>query len=72
MNQLNNMTKEEKQLFNFKNQLHNLLIRAPDIRLGVDRYGEIVAFIPSHDPDKEADRVYVPTFGKQESINIEL
>ena len=64
---MNNTTKKtdaEKQLHNFRNQLHTLLIRNPEIRLATDSFGDIVAFIPEGD----RPRVHLPTCGKQEMI----
>jgi hypothetical protein len=58
-------TEAEKQLIKFRNQLHNLLIRNPEIRLSADRDGDILAFIPEGD----RPRVYLPTSGKQELIS---
>lgn len=58
-------TKAEKQLIKFRNQLHNLLIRNPEIRLAGDRDGDILAFIPEGD----LPLVYLPTSGKQELIS---
>jgi hypothetical protein len=58
-------TQAEKQLIKFRNQMHNLLIRNPDIRIGVDKNGDVVAFIPEGDRPRE----YLPTSGKQELIS---
>jgi hypothetical protein len=58
-------TPAEKQLHNFRNQLHTLLIRNPEIRLATDSFGDIVAFIPEGD----RPRVHLPTSGKQELIS---
>ena len=62
-------TEAEKQLIKFRNQLHNLLIKYPDIRLAVDshNYPDILAFIPSH-TEERAPRIALPTSGKQELI----
>jgi hypothetical protein len=57
-------TEAQKQLIKFQDQLHKLLMRHPDIRIGVDRHGYVVAFIPEGD----RPRVYLPTNGKQELI----
>ena len=57
-------TPAEKQLIKFRNQLHNLLIRNPEIRLATDSFGDIVAFIPEGD----RPRVHLPTSGQQELI----
>jgi hypothetical protein len=57
-------TEAEKQLIKFRNQLHNLLIRNPGIRIGADQHGYVVAFIPEGD----RPRVFLPTSGQQELI----
>ena len=59
-------TETEKQLIKFRNQLHNLLIKYPEIRLSAAGHGngDILAFIPEGDCPK----VYLPTSGKQELI----
>ena len=64
MNNTTKKTEAEKQLIRFRNQLHNLLIRNPEIRLATDSFGDIVAFIPEGD----RPRVHLPTSGKQELI----
>jgi hypothetical protein len=67
---MNNTTKKtdaEKQLIKFRNQLHNLLIRNPEIRLAGDAAGDILAFIP--DTEHPRARVYLPRSGKQEQIS---
>lgn len=58
-------TDAEKNLIKFRNQLHTLLIRNPEIRLATDSFGDIVAFIPEGD----RPRVHLPTSGKQELIS---
>ena len=58
-------TDAEKNLIKFRNQLHTLLIRNPEIRLAADSFGDIVAFIPEGD----RPRVHLPTSGKQELIS---
>ena len=57
-------TEAEKQLIRFRNQLHNLLIRNPEIQIMGDINGDVVAFIPEGD----RPQVYLPTSGKQELI----
>ena len=64
MNNTTKKTEAEKQLIKFRNQLHNLLIRNPEIRLAGDAAGDILAFIPEGD----RPRVYLPRSGKQELI----
>lgn len=58
-------TQAEKDLIKFRNQMHNLLMRYPDIRIGVDPWGDVVAFMPEGD----RPRVYLPKSGKQELID---
>lgn len=58
-------TQAEKQLINFRNQLHTLLIRNPEIRISGDMDGDVVAFIPEGD----TPWVYLPKSGKQELIS---
>ena len=61
-------TQAEKELNEFCNQLHNLLIKYPNIRLSGDVDGDVVASIGSMNYYKTLS-VYVPTSGKQELIN---
>jgi len=62
-------TQAEKELIKFKNQLHNLLIRNPSIRIGVDKNGDVVAFIfDGH--STVYPRVHLPTSGQQEPIKV--
>jgi hypothetical protein len=60
-------TPAEKQLIKFRNQLHNLLIRNPEIRLAGDEAGDILAFISDEEWPKT--KVYLPRSGHQELIN---
>jgi hypothetical protein len=60
-------TPAEKQLIKFRNQLHNLLIRNPEIRPAGDEAGDILAFIPNTEHPRP--RVYLPRSGQQELIN---
>jgi hypothetical protein len=68
-------TDAQKQLHKFRNQLHTLLIRNPEIRLATDSFGDIVAFIPEGDrprvhlPTSSSSGVPIPTSGKQELIS---
>ena len=68
-------TDAEKQLHKFRNQLHNLLIRNPEIRLAGDAAGDILAFIPGDDVHPHTGaytlwtRVYLPRSGDQELIS---
>ena len=61
-------TEAEKQLLKFRNQLHKLLIKYPEIRLSGDRDGDVLAFIPASDWTTKTTKLYVPTNGKQELI----
>jgi hypothetical protein len=61
-------TEAEKQLIKFRNQLHNLLIRNPEIRLSGDINGDVLAYIPASDWTTKTTKLYVPTSGKQEPI----
>jgi hypothetical protein len=62
-------TQAEKQLIKFRNQLHNLLIRNPDIRIGSTQDGDPIAWIRTGDAYRCYEQVYLPTSGKQELIN---
>ena len=68
-------TPAEKQLHKFRNQLHNLLIRNPEIRLAGDAAGDILAFIPDYTKHPHTGeytlwtRVYLPRSGDQELIS---
>lgn len=62
-------TPAEKQLIKFRNQLHNLLIKYPEIRLAGDMNGDVMAFIPAWDWTTKTHKLYVPTNGKQELIS---
>lgn len=58
-------TEAEKQLFKFRNQLHNLLIRYPDIWISGDTNGDVIAAILK---EGQYTRTYLPSSGKQELI----
>jgi hypothetical protein len=60
-------TEAEKKLIKFKNQLHNLLIKYPEIRLAGDMNGDVLAWIPAG-PGSKSTKLYVPTNGNQELI----
>jgi hypothetical protein len=62
-------TETEKQLIKFRNQLHNLLIRNPDIRIGSTQDGEPIAWIRTGDAYRCYEQIYLPTTGKQELIS---
>ena len=53
-------TDAEKQLIKFRNQLHNLLIKYPDIRITGDEHRDVVAWIRTTDTDMSGDQVYLP------------
>jgi len=61
-------TETEKQLIKFRNQLHNLLIRNPGIRLGCTLDGELIAWIRTGDGPNAYEKVFLPTSGQQELI----
>ena len=63
-------TEAEKQLIKFKNQMHNLLIKYPEIRIAADMDGDVYAYIPAGElPVRgRGPSVYLPTSGKQEPI----
>jgi hypothetical protein len=61
-------TQAEKQLIKFRNQMHNLLIRNPDIRIGSTQDGEPIAWIRTGDAYRCYEQIYLPTSGKQELI----
>lgn len=52
-------TPAEKKLIAFRNQLHTLLIRNPEIRIAGDMHGDVVAFIV----DADHPKVYLPKSG---------
>ena len=62
-------TEDEKTLIKFRNQLHNLLIKYPEVRLAVDslNYGDILAYIPSKTIGA-APRIALPLSGAHELI----
>ena len=64
----NKKTEDEKQLIKFRNQLHNLLIKYPKIKITGDLEGDVVAFIPSSEWAVPSAEIYLPTSGKQEQI----
>jgi hypothetical protein len=66
---MNKKTEAEKQLIKFRDQLHKLLIKYPEIRLAGDMNGDVMAFIPAMDWTTKTHRLYVPTNGKQELIS---
>lgn len=62
-------TEAEKQLIKFRNQLHNLLIRYPEIRISGDLDGDVCAQITTNVPHGKTEYIYLPSSGKQELIN---
>ena len=63
-------TEAEKQLIKFRNQLHNLLIRNPGIRLGCNQDGDPIAWIRTGDAYRCYEQIYLPTSGHQEPIKV--
>ena len=64
------MTKKseaEKQLFKFRNQLHNLLIKYPEIRISGDQDGNPIAWIRTGDAYREYEQINLPTNGSLEN-----
>lgn len=59
-------TQAEKQLIEFRNQMHNLLIKYPNIRLAGTYDGDAMAWIRSE--DGKFHEIYLPTSGQQELI----
>jgi len=59
----------QKQLIKFRNQLHNLLIRYPEIRISGDRDGDVSASLTPNEPHAKTEYIYLPTSGKQELIS---
>ena len=62
-------TPATKQLIKFRNQLHNLLIRNPEIRISGDINGDVCAYITPNEPHSLTECIYLPTSGKQELIS---
>lgn len=69
-NSLTKRTPAEKQLAKFRGQLHNLLIKYPEIRLAGDMNGDVLAFIPASDWNVNSTKMYLPTNGQQEPIKV--
>lgn len=67
---IKNIKKNEaqKQLIKFRHQLHNLLIKYPEIRLAGDRNGDIYASITPNEPYSKTEYVYLPASGKKELV----
>ena len=61
-------TEAEKQLIKFRNQLHNLLIKYPEIQIASDIRGDVTAWIFSKEA-QSIKEIYLPTNGKQELIS---
>jgi hypothetical protein len=61
-------TEAEKQLIKFRNQLHNLLIRYPGIRISGNSDGDPVAWMRTGEAYGEYEQIYLPTNGQQELI----
>ena len=59
-------TEAEKQLIKFRNQLHNLLIQYPEIRISGNSDGdEPVAWIRTGEGYGEYEQIYLPTSGSK-------
>ncbi len=69
-NDMTKKTEAEKQLIKFRNQLHNLLIRNPGIRLGCNQDGDPIAWIRTGDAYRCYEQIYLPTSGHQEPIKV--
>jgi len=63
-------TETEKQLIKFRDQLHKLLIRYPEIRISANRDGDPIAVIRTGDPFQSYQQIYLPTSGQQELIKV--
>jgi hypothetical protein len=61
-------TETEKQLITFRNQMHNLLIRNPGIRISCTLDGEPIAWVRTGDGPNAYEKIYLPTSGNQELI----
>ena len=61
-------TDAEKHLMRFRNQLHTLLIRNPEIQIASDIRGDVTAWIFSKEA-QSIKEIYLPTSGKQELIS---
>lgn len=62
-------TEAQKQLIKFRNQLHNLLIRYPEIRIGGDRDGDVFASLTPNEPYAEPVFIYLPAYCRQTLIS---
>ena len=61
-------TEAEKQLIKFRNQLHNLLIKYPEIQIASDIRGDMIAWIFSKQ-EQSIKEIHLPANGKQELIS---
>ena len=61
-------TEAEKQLIKFRNQLHNLLIKYPEIQMASDIKGDMIAWIFSKEV-QSIKQIYLPSNGRQELIS---
>lgn len=61
-------TEAAKQLIKFRNQLHNLLIKYPEIRLKGDTEGDIYAQITPNELHTMPEYVYLPKSSQHELI----
>jgi hypothetical protein len=61
-------TEAQKQLIKFRDQLHKLLMKYPEIRIAGNRDGDPIACVHSGDVFNCYEQIYLPTNGKQELI----
>jgi len=61
-------TEAQKQLIKFRDQLHKLLMKYPEIRIAGNRDGDPIACVYSGDKFSCYEQIYLPTNGKQELI----
>lgn len=63
-------TQATKQLTKFRDQLHKLLTKYPELRITCDQDGDIFAWIRTTDGlPMPYEKIYLPTSGKQELIS---
>jgi len=61
-------TEAQKQLIKFRNQLHNLLAKYPEIWISGSSDGDPVAWIRTGEAYGEYEQIYLPTNGQEELI----
>lgn len=62
-------TAAEKTLIKFRDQLHKLLIKHPEIRISGNIEGDPVAWIRTGEGYMEYAHIHLPTNGQQELIS---